>query len=105
MEVKRRKTMDWKKLVNLLSVKNWVQTFVLKTVVNKVVKHATSFLTGALASVLFTAKIKPILDASGIVIDPVALATSIGGATAGATGWLLNWVIKVLDKDGDGYIG
>lgn len=97
--------MDWKKLINLLNVKNWVETFLLKTAINKGVKHLATFLAGVLASAVFTGKIKPILDASGIVIDPVALATSIGAAASGASGWLLNWAIKVLDKDGDGFIG
>ena len=97
--------MDWKKLINLFNVKTWLETFVLKTVINKGVKHLTTFLAGVVASAVFTGKIKPILDASGIVIDPVALATSIGGAGAALSGWVLNWAIKVLDKDGDGYIG
>lgn len=94
-----------KKLGNLVDLKAWLETFVLKTVVSKGTKHATTFLTGFIAGPLFAMKIKPVLDQYGITIDPVTLSASVGGAIAGLTGWLLNWVIRVLDKDGDGKVG
>lgn len=99
--------MDWKKLINLLNVKNWVETFLLKTIISKGVKHLTTFLAGMIGSVYFTDKILPIIHMLNpeIVIDPTKLAIAVGGSAAALSGWLLNWAIKVLDKDGDGYIG
>lgn len=94
-----------KKIGNLFDVKAWLETFVLKTVVSKGVKHAGTFIAGLLASAVFTGKVKPVLDSLGIVIDQAQLMIGLGAVLSGAAGYLVNWTIKVLDKDGDGRIG
>lgn len=87
-----------KKLLSLLNVKKWLETFVMKFVASKAVKHGATVLAGLIAGLLTKYK----LDQYGVSIDiphfTEALIT-LFGAGAGA---ILNWAQKVLDKDGDG---
>lgn len=93
------------KLKNLMNIKAWLENFVLKTLVNKTTKHATTFLTGFLAGPLFMFKVKPILDHWGITVDAGTLAMSLGAAVSGLSGYVVTWIVKILDKDGDGRLG
>lgn len=86
------------KLKNLLNVKGWLENFVAKTVVSKAVKHATSAVVGLLGSVVFTVKVKPILDSFGISVDPVHLAEGLTVMLTGLAGSLMNVAIKVMDE-------
>ncbi len=90
-----------KKLLNLFNVKNWVETFLMKTVVNKAVKHAVTVIIGLIGG----AKVQPLLTQFGVTIDPAVLQAQLTVFFGGAAGWLVNWGISVLDKDGDGKIG
>lgn len=94
----------WKKLINLFSIKNWIEKFVFKTLVSKGAKHATTVLLGLLGSAAFTNDVKPVLDQLGITIDSSQLSQGLVVVFGGLTGWLLNWAIKTMDKDGDGVI-
>lgn len=90
-----------KKIGNLLNVKAWIENFLFKTVVNKGVKHAVTVIVG----LVMGAKIQALLTAWGVTIDPTQLQTELTVFFGGAAGWLINWAIKVMDKDGDGKIG
>jgi len=94
-----------KKVGNVFDLKAWTETFLFKQIVNKGSKHAVTAVVGLLGSAVFTTKIKPVLDQLGISIDPVQLTTGLTVLFSGAAGWIINWTIKVLDKDGDGKIG
>lgn len=90
-----------KKLGNLLDVKAWLETFVLKFLASKGVKHAATTLAGIVVGLI--AKYK--LDQYGIQIDIPHFTESLIVAFGAAAGAAVNWMIKVLDKDGDGRIG
>ncbi len=94
-----------KRIGKLFNIKAWIESFLLKTVVNKGSKHATSTVVGLLGSAVFVSKVKPVLDQFGIVIDQTQLAAGLTVLFGGVAGWVNNWMIKVLDKDGDGQIG
>lgn len=87
-----------KKFLNLLNIKTWFETFLLKTVVTKGSKHAVTAIVGLLGSAIFTAKVKPILDQFGISIDSVRLAEGLTVAFGAAAGWLMNWGVHVIEN-------
>jgi len=90
-----------KKLGKLFDVKSWLETFVLKFLASKGAKHAATTLAGIVAGLI--AKYK--LDQYGIQIDVPHFTESLIVAFGAAAGVLINWSIKVLDKDGDGRLG
>lgn len=93
-----------KKLVNLFSVKKWVEKFVFKTLVNKSAKHAATVILGFMGSAAFANDVQPVLTQLGITVDSTQLANGLVVVFGSLAGWILNWGIKVLDKDGDGKI-
>lgn len=90
-----------KKLLKLLNVKNWIETFVGKMILSKAVKHATTVAAG----LILGAKAQSVLTEFGVSIDPAQLQTQLTVVFGGLAGSAMNWVQKVLDKDGDGQIG
>lgn len=90
-----------KKLGNLFNVKAWIESFLLKTVVNKGVKHAVTAVIGLLAG----AKLSALLSQYGVTLDQAQLQTELTVLFGGMAGWLVNWGLKAMDKDGDGKIG
>lgn len=90
-----------KKFLNLFNVKSWLETFVLKFMASKGVKHAATTLAG-IAAGLAT---KYQLDKYGVTIDVPLLTESLMTAFGALFGALINWAIQVMDKDGDGRIG
>lgn len=90
-----------KKLGNLLNLKAWVENFLLKTLLNKGVKHAVTVVIG----LIMGAKIQAILTTFGVDIDVTKLQTELTVLFGGLAGSFINWAIKVMDKDGDGKIG
>lgn len=90
-----------KKIVNLLNVKAWMQNFLLKTLLNKGVKHAVTVVIG----LVLGAKVQAILTQFGVTVDVTHLQAELTVFFGGLAGALINWAIKVMDKDGDGQIG
>lgn len=90
-----------KKWLKLINIKAWGETFVLKFLASKAAKHFATVLAGVVAGI--AAKNK--LDQYGIVIDVPHFTEALMTLFGAAAGALLNWTIKVLDKDGDGFIG
>jgi threonine/homoserine/homoserine lactone efflux protein len=85
-----------KKLMNLLNLKKWIETFLVKTVVNKGVKHAVTVIIGLVAG----AKVQAILTQYGVQLDIPHLQAELTVMFGAAAGWLINWGLKVMDKDG-----
>lgn len=85
------------KLKNLFNVKAWIQNFVGKMIIDKGVKHGVTVVIGLLGSAVFTAKVKPVLDQLGISIDMAHLAEGLTVFFGAGAGWLVNWLLKVMD--------
>lgn len=64
----------------------------MKKVIQKIAKHGTTALVGLLSSVVFTAKVKPILDSLGIVIDISQLEAGLVVLITGLLGGLWNFI-------------
>lgn len=90
-----------KKIGNLFNVKNWIESFLLKTVVNKGVKHAVTAIVGIITG----AKVSALLSQYGVTVDPNQLTVELSAIFSGVVGWVFNWALKAMDKDGDGKIG
>lgn len=88
-------------LKNLLNLKAWSETFVSKMLMTKAVKHATAVVIGLFSSVVFTTKIKPVLDHWGFSIDTTHLAESLTIFFSGVAGSLMNWITKTIYHDTD----
>lgn len=84
------------KLKNLLNPKAWIENAVAKWLMTKGVKHATAGVIGLMGSVLFTTKIKPVLDSLGIEINQTQLAEGLTVLFTGLAGSLMNLVTKVI---------
>lgn len=84
-----------KKLLNLLNVKNWMETFLMKTMVNKGIKHAVTVIAG----LVMGAKVQSILTQYGIAVDVPHLQSELTVAFGAAAGWLINWATHVIYKD------
>jgi phage shock protein PspC (stress-responsive transcriptional regulator) len=90
-----------KKLLSLLNVKKWLETFVMKFLASKAAKHGATALAGIVAGLATKYK----LDQYGVTIDIPMFTESIMAAFGALAGMLLNWAQKVMDKDGDGLPG
>ncbi len=90
-----------KKLLKLVNVKNWIETFVTKLILNKGVKHAVTVAVG----LIMGAKVQAIAQQFGVTIDASQLQAELTILFGGLAGALINWGQKILDKDGDGTIG
>ena len=90
-----------KKLLGLLNVKKWLETFVMKFVASKAVKHGATVLAGLVAGLATKHK----LDQYGVSVDVPMFTEALITAFGAAAGALLNWAQKVMDKDGDGIPG
>lgn len=87
------------KLGNLLNIKVWLQKFITSQIITKAVKHAVAGIIGLLSSVIFTVKVKPVLDTLGITIDPIHLAEGLTVFFTGLAGSIMNWAIKVMEHE------
>lgn len=92
---------DMRKLLGLLNIKKWLDTFALKFVTSKAVKHGATVLAGLLAGLAT----KYQLDQYGVSVDIPHLTEGLITLFGAGFGALLNWAQKVIDKDGDGLPG
>lgn len=84
-----------KKLLNLLNVKNWFETFLVKTAVNKGIKHAVTVIVG----LVLGAKVQAVLTQWGIAVDVPHLQSELTIAFGALAGWIINWATHVVYKD------
>lgn len=89
-----------KKLLKLLNIKNWIETFVGKLILNKGVKHAATFIIGFVTG----DKVQNILTQWGVSVNPDTLEKELMVLFGGIAGIILNWAQKAMDKDNDGKI-
>lgn len=74
-------------------LKSWILgSVIMKKVIQKVAKHGATALVGLLSSVVFTGKVKPILDSLGIVIDVSQLEAGLIVLITGLLGGLWNFI-------------
>lgn len=90
-----------KKILALLNVKNWIQTFLLKTLLSKGVKHGVTVVIG----LVMGAQVQALLSQYGVSVNPETLQAQLTVLFGGLAGSVINWGIGVLDKDGDGVLG
>lgn len=74
-------------------LKAWIiGSVIMKKVVQKVAKHAATALMGLLSSIIFTDKVKPVLDSLGITIDQSELGAGLVVLITGLLGGLWNFI-------------
>ncbi len=76
-----------KKYLKLINPKVWLDNLIVRTMVNKAIKHAAT----ALAGVVTGLAVKHKLTDHGVALDVPAVTESLIVLFTGLYGWVVNW--------------